>query len=90
MIEDEPMIFLESFPGVEDVIVFDVQPAYSYSNSALRPEFKPVITLMVNGTEVPVVRNTGFCVSDKYPEDHSSTRFGYFYTQSARLIPWIY
>jgi hypothetical protein len=24
------------------------------------------------------------------PEDHSYTRFGYFYTQSARLIPWIY
>jgi hypothetical protein len=68
-LEDEPMIFLGSFPGVEDVIVFDVQPAYSYSNSALRPEFKPVITLMVNGTKVPVVRNTGFCVSDKYPED---------------------
>ena len=24
------------------------------------------------------------------PEDHSSTRSGHFYTQSARLIPWIY
>ena len=68
-LEDEPMIFLESFPGVEDVIVFDIQPAYSYSNSALKPEFQPVITFMVNGTEVPVVKNSGFCVSENYPEE---------------------
>lgn len=68
-LEDEPMIFLEAFPGVEDVVVFDIRPAYSYSNSALKPEFKPVITFKVNGTEVPVARNTGFCFSEKYPEE---------------------
>lgn len=68
-LEDEPMIYLESFPGVEDMVIFDIRPAYSYSNSALRPEFKPVITFKVNGIEVPVVRNVGFCVSDKYPEE---------------------
>lgn len=68
-LDDEPMIFLEAFPGVEDVVVFDIRPAYSYSNSALRPEFKPVVTFKVNGTEVPVARNTGFGISNMYPQE---------------------
>lgn len=67
--EDGPAIFLESFPGVEDMVVFNVKPAYSYSNTAVRPDFNPEIIFKVNGKEVPVVLNTGFCMSEKYPED---------------------
>lgn len=67
--EDSPAIFLESFPGVEDMVVFSIKPAYSYSNSATRPDFNPEIIFKVNGRAVPVVLNTGFCMSDKYYED---------------------
>lgn len=67
--EDSPAIFLESFPGVEDMVVFSIKPAYSYSNSAVRPDFNPEIIFKVNGQEVPVVLNTGFCMSEKYFED---------------------
>lgn len=67
--EDSPAIFLESFPGVEDMVVFSIKPAYSYSNSATRPDFNPEIVFKVNGKEVPVVLNTGFCMSEKYFED---------------------
>ncbi len=67
--EDSPAIFLESFPGVEDMVVFSIKPAYSYSNSATRPDFNPEIVFKVNGRAVPVVLNTGFCMSDKYYED---------------------
>lgn len=67
--EDSPAIFLESFPGVEDMVVFNIQPAYSYSNTAVRPAFNPEIIFKVNGKEVPVVLNTGFCMSDKYFEE---------------------
>lgn len=67
--EDSPAIFLESFPGVEDMVVFSIKPAYSYSNSATRPDFNPEIIFKVNGKEVPVVLNTGFCMSEKYFED---------------------
>ena len=67
--EYSPAIFLESFPGVEDMVVFSIKPAYSYSNSATRPDFNPEIVFKVNGKEVPVVLNTGFCMSEKYFED---------------------
>lgn len=67
--EDEPVIYLESFPGVEDVIVFRVQPAYSLSNSAVRPEFDPDITFAVNGQAIPVIRNTGRKIASDYPEE---------------------
>jgi len=67
--EDRPAIFLESFPGIEDMVVFSIKPAYSYSNSATRPDFNPEIIFKVNGKEVPVVLNTGFCMSEKYFED---------------------
>ena len=67
--EDSSAIFLESFPGVEDMVVFSIKPAYSYSNSATRPDFNPEIIFKVNGKEVPVVLNTGFCMSEKYFED---------------------
>ena len=67
--EDGPAIFLESFPGVEDMVVFNIKPAYSYSNTAVRPDFNPEIIFKVNGKEVPVVLNTGFCMSEKYFED---------------------
>lgn len=63
------LIFLESFPGVDDVVVFEIQPAYSLSNSAPRPDFKPEIVFTVNGKEIPVVQNTGNSISEYYLED---------------------
>lgn len=65
-LDDEPIIYLEAFPGVEDVVVFSIVPAYSKSNSALKPEFKPEIRFTVNGQEIPVVLNKDYCVSEKY------------------------
>ena len=32
--DDEPVIYLESFPGATDMVVFKIDPAYSYSNEA--------------------------------------------------------
>ena len=66
--DKEPVIFLEAFPGVEDMVVFSILPAYSLSNSAERIEFTPEIKFIVNDREVPVVLNKGFCVSSKYKE----------------------
>lgn len=68
-LDDEPVICLESFPGVEDVVVFSLRPAYSMSNSPTKPEFRPEIVFTVNGETVPVVQNTDFCVRGEYPED---------------------
>lgn len=67
--EDDPVIYLEAFPGVEDVVVFKIQPAYSLSNSAVRPEFEPHITFAVNGQAIPVSRNTGGRIGSSYPEE---------------------
>ena len=67
-LDDDPIIFLEAFPGVEDMVVFRIAPAYSYSNSAVKPEFKPEITFTVNGEQVPVVLNKDNCMSGKYEE----------------------
>ena len=64
--DDEPVIYLESFPGATDMVVFKIDPAYSYSNEASRPEFKPEIVFKVNGKEVPVALNTGHSISEKY------------------------
>lgn len=64
--DDEPVIYLESFPGATDMVVFKIDPAYSYSNDALRPEFKPEIVFKVNGKEVPVVMNKGNSISERY------------------------
>ena len=64
--DDEPVIYLESFPGATDMVVFKIDPAYSYSNEATRPEFKPEIVFKVNGKEVPVFPNTGYSISEKY------------------------
>ena len=69
-IDDTPVIFVESFPGTEEMVVFEILPAYSVSNSALKPEFRPEIVFTVNGREVPVVRNTGYCVSDRFAESY--------------------
>lgn len=69
-LDDEPIIYLESFPGVEDVVVFSILPAYSKSNSAVKPEFKPQIRFMVNGHEVPVALNKDYCISDKYENSY--------------------
>lgn len=53
--DDEPIIYLESFPGSdENSVWFHIEPAYSRSNTALKPDFKPEITFTVNGHEVPV------------------------------------
>jgi len=68
-IGDEPIIFLESFPGADDVVVFSILPAYSKSNSASRPEFRPEISFTVNGSSIPVVRNDGRAVCERYPEN---------------------
>lgn len=65
-LDDDPVIVLEAFPGAEDMVVFKITPAYSYSNSAVRPEFKPEITFMVNGNQIPVVLNKDYCMSTKY------------------------
>lgn len=65
-LDDDPVIFLEAFPGVEDMVVFKIVPAYSNSNSAIKPEFKPEITFLVNGEQMPVVLNKDYCMSVKY------------------------
>ena len=67
-LDDEPIIYLEAFPGVEDVVVFSIQPGYAYSNTALKPEFKPEIHFTVNGEEIPVFLNEGCCFGDRFPE----------------------
>ena len=66
--DDDPIIFLEAFPGVEDVVVFNIRPAYSYSSTAVRPELRPEITFMVNGRVVPVEHNDGTRFGDRYAE----------------------
>ena len=67
-LDDEPIIYLEAFPGVEDVVVFNIQPGYAYSNTALKPEFKPEIHFTVNGEDIPVVLNEGSRFGDRFPE----------------------
>lgn len=67
-LDDDPVIFLESFPGSDEFVVFDIKPAYSKSNSPKKPEFRPEVILTVNGKPVPVAKNTGSCVTDKYPQ----------------------
>ena len=53
--DEIPVIFLEAFPGAsEDHIDITVLPAYSKSNSALKPQFNPEIVFTVNGKTVPV------------------------------------
>lgn len=68
-LEDDPVIFLESFPGTEDKVVFRIHPAYSYSNSAETPEFIPEISFLVNDREVPVVLNACNCMGEDYPAE---------------------
>lgn len=53
-LDDEPIIFLESFPGSEEVVTFKILPAYSKSNTAVKPEFNPEIVFTVNGNVIPV------------------------------------
>ena len=53
-LDDDPVIFLESFPGLEDHVSFKIKPAYSKSNSAVTPPFDPQIVFTVNGKEIPV------------------------------------
>ena len=67
-LDDEPVIFLESFPGDDDVVAFRIQPAYSKSNSASRPEFRPEILFTVNGDPIPVRQNVGKSLSGRYEE----------------------
>lgn len=68
-LDDDPIICLDAFPGIDDVVVFNIRPAYSLSNSAVRPEFDPEIVFTVNGKAVPVEKNTGFKFGESYPED---------------------
>ena len=68
-LDDEPIIYLEAYPGADEMIEFWILPAYSKSNSALRPDFKPEIRFTVNGQEVPVVHNKDFCVSEDYDSE---------------------
>ena len=67
-LDDDPVIYLESFPGGDEFVVFDIRPAYSKSNTPKKPEFNPEVTLTVNGEQIPVTLNTGSCVTGKYPE----------------------
>ena len=67
-LDDDPVIYLESFPGSDEFVVFDIKPAYSKSNTPKKPEFKPEVILTVNGELIPVTLNTGSCVTGKYPE----------------------
>lgn len=53
-LDDDPVIFLESFPGLDDCVSFRIKPAYSKSNSAKYPEFDPQIVFTVNGKEISV------------------------------------
>ena len=42
--DDTPVIFLEAFPGADaEYIKFEIQPAYSKSNTAQKPPFNPEI-----------------------------------------------
>lgn len=68
-LDDEPIIYLESYPGSDEMIEFSILPAYSKSNSAILPEFNPQIRFMVNGEEIPVVLNKNFCVSEEYDSE---------------------
>ena len=69
-LDDTPVIYLESYPGIDEVVAFRVLPAYSYSNTASKPEFRPEIVFTVNGKQVPVVPNTGQKVDGDYPESY--------------------
>ena len=71
-IDAEAVIVLESYPGIDDVVGFRLEAAYSTSNAAPKPDFDPHIVFKVNGKEVPAVLNTGFMMSDNYPEYYSS------------------
>ena len=59
-LEDDPVIFLEAFPGAEDMVVFTILPAYANTNTPLMPEFHPHIVFTVNGEEIPVVLFSSF------------------------------
>ena len=53
--DDNPVIFLEAFPGADaEYIKFEIQPAYSKSNTAQKPPFNPEIIFEVDGNIVPV------------------------------------
>lgn len=53
--DDTPVIYIESFPGASPYHVdMKILPAYSKSNSAQLPEFRPEILFCVNGKAVPV------------------------------------
>ncbi len=67
-LDDEPAIFLESFPGAEDMVVFTILPAYANTNTPKKPEFNPHVVFTVNGEEIPVVQNIGYCVVERYME----------------------
>ena len=78
-IDDEAVIVLESYPGIDDVVGFRLEAAYSNSNAAPKPDFDPHIVFKVNGKEVPAVLNTGFMMSDNYPE--------YYYVADYKAFP---
>ena len=53
--DETPVIYLESFPGVdEDKVTFVIKPAYSRSNTPQIIQFDPEIVFEVNGAVVPV------------------------------------
>lgn len=67
-LDDDPIIYLESFPGSDDFVVFDIKPAYSKSNTPKRPEFKPEVIFTVNGKQIPVNLNAYSNITDNYHE----------------------
>lgn len=69
--DEEPVIFLEAFPGADaDHVKFRILPAYSKSNTAMMPPFNPVIRFTVNGKDTDVT-----CIdaeSGTYKADHKA------------------
>ena len=68
-LEDEPVIYLEAYPGLDEMIELSVRPAYSMSNTAVRHEFKPEIRFTVNGQEMPAVLNKDHCMGNEYASE---------------------
>lgn len=70
-LDDDPIIFIESYPGTQDIVTFRIIPAYSKSNSALKPEFNPDIKFTVNGNEIPVI----YAVPDPLSENPETNTY---------------
>ena len=69
--DENPVIFLESFPGSDaEYVSFTILPAYSRSNTPVVIPFDPDITFTVNGDVVPlecVSAEDGFYIAHHKP-----------------------